>query len=221
MINAIGQLLPLMIAVALSTVPILVTVTVLLSPGSSTSRFFLTGWLLGLLAITGVFTLALQSFPPASARSSEPALGVAQIVIGFGLIAYGIFLLTRMRTAAPQTELPRWLRAVGTVRPITALGLAIVLNLRLKALLLSAAAALILGTSRLSVPETLIALAIFVGVGGSSVAVPIVLALANPEMRQRPLEATRQWIIRNNRAVTLVVVFIVATVILGDGMTHL
>jgi hypothetical protein len=113
------------------------------------------------------------------------------------------------------------LRAVGTIRPVAALGLAIALTLRPKALLVSTAAALIIGTSRLTVPETVIVLAVFVAVGGSSVAVPIILALGNPTMMRRPLEASRNWIIRNSRTVTLVVVFLIGTFVLGDGMTRL
>jgi hypothetical protein len=67
MINVIGQLLPLMVAVALSTVPILVTVTVLLAPRSSSSAlFFLIGTLLGSFAVTGVLTLILLQFPASS-----------------------------------------------------------------------------------------------------------------------------------------------------------
>jgi hypothetical protein len=222
MINAIGQLLPLMVAVALSTVPILVTVTILLAPRSSPAAlFFLIGSLLGSFAVTGVLTLILLQFPAASARRMQPGVGVAEIVLGFGLIAYGVVLLIRSRGTTPQTELPRWLRAVGTIRPTAALGLAVALALRPKALLLSTAAALILGTSRLTVGETVVVLAIFVGVGGSSVAVPIILTLANPHMMRPPLEASRGWITRNSRTVSLVVVFLVGTFVLGDGMTRL
>jgi hypothetical protein len=222
MINVIGQLLPLMVAVALSTVPILVTVTVLLAPRSSSSAlFFLIGTLLGSFAVTGVLTLILLQFPASSSRPMQPGVGVAEIVLGCGLLAYGVVLLIRSRGASPQTELPKWLRAVGTIRPVAALGLGIALTLRPKALLVSTAAALIIGTSRLTVPETVIVLAVFVAVGGSSVAVPIILALGNPTMMRRPLEASRNWIIRNSRTVTLVVVFLIGTFVLGDGMTRL
>jgi hypothetical protein len=222
MINAIGQLLPLMVAVALSTVPILVTVTILLAPRSSSAAlFFLIGSLAGSFAVTGVLTLILMQFPAASSRRNEPGVGVAEIVLGCALIAYGVLLLVRSRGSSPQTELPKWLRAVGTVRPSAALGLAVALTLRPKAILLSTAAALILGTSGLKVAETVIVLGIFVIVGGSSVAVPIILTLANPRMMRRPLESSRQWIVRNSRTVSLVVVFIVGTFVLGHGMTLL
>jgi Sap, sulfolipid-1-addressing protein len=223
MINVIGQLLPLMVAVALSSVPIMVTVTILLAPKSGRTAFaFLIGWFLGLFVVTGVLTLVLQSvIPGATTRRSEPTVGVIEIVIGLLLIGYGVVLLVRSRNADAQTELPKWLRAVGTMRPLTSLGLALLLNIRPKSLLLSTTAALILGTTRLPVSETVIVLLVFTAVGGSTVGVPIVLALVNPRMMRRPLQATEGWLVRNSRTVTVVVAAIVGTVVLGDGLTRL
>jgi Sap, sulfolipid-1-addressing protein len=224
MVNVIGQLLPLMVAVALSSVPIMVTVTILLTPKSRRTAFaFLIGWLLGLLLVSGILTLVLQSIPSASRRRAQPTVGITEIVIGCLLIGYGLFLLVRSRgrEVNTRTELPKWLRAVGTMKPVPSAGLALLLNVRPKSLLLSATAALILGTSGLPVPETVVVLLIFVVVGGSTVSVPIVLTLVNPDMMRRPLQSTERWLLRNSRTVTLVVALIIGTVVLGDGMTRL
>lgn len=221
MINTIGELLPLMVAVALSTVPILVTVTILLTPNSNrTAIGFLIGWLVGMFAVTGLLALLLQTIPRASARHNQPAVGIVEIVFGLALIAYGLFLIVRRNSLAPRTEMPRWLRSVGDLKFFPALALGVGLNLRPKAVLLSSTAGIILGTSRLSVGETVAVLVIFVAVGGSTVGVPVTLAILRPRTMHRPLGATKAWIIRNTRTVTLVVVFIAGAIILGDGMTR-
>lgn len=221
MINAVGELLPLMVAVALSSVPILVTVTILLTPNSNRTAFaFLVGWVVGMFAVTGVLALLLQTIPRASARHNQPTVGIVEIVFGLSLIAYGLFLVFRGESRAPRTELPRWLRSVRDLKPIPALALGIGLNLRPKALLLSSTAGIILGTSRLSVGETVTVLVIFVAIGGSTVWVPVTLAILRPRTMHRPLEATKAWITRNTRTVTLVVVFIAGAIVLGDGMTR-
>lgn len=223
MINAVGELLPLMVAVAISTVPILVTVTILLAPDSRTTAIsFLVGWLVGMFVVTGLLALVLQALPRAAAPHAQPTVGIVEIVIGCALLGYGVFLVTRRRTlSSPRTELPGWLRSVGELRAPASFGLAVALNLRPKAILLSATAGIILGTSRLTLGQTVGVLLIFVAVGGSTVGVPVILAVARPQTMRRPLQATESWITRNSRTVTVVVVFIAGAVVLGDGMTRL
>jgi hypothetical protein len=221
-VNIVGQLLPLMIALALSTVPITVTVTLLLAPRSRPAAVgFLIGWLVGLFVVAGLLTLFVQALPSSTARGSQPTVGYVEIVLGFATLGYGVVLGVRGRGRSPETELPKWLTSVGNMRPLASFGLAFVLNLRPKSILLCGAAALILGSSRLEVSEIVIVLLIFVAVSGSTVAVPIVLSLVSPRMMRRPLEATERWIVRNARTVTTVVVFVIGTVMIGNGMTRL
>src|SRR4051812_41445281 len=222
MINAIGQLLPLMVAVALSSVPMMVTVTILLTPRSGPSALlFLIGSLVGMFAVTGLLALTVQAVPASSARRDQDVVGADAVVLGLALIVYAVVQFVRSRRSGAQTELPRLVRSVGSIRPVPALGLGLVLNLRPKALLLSTSAAVLLGTTRLSLPETVVVLLVFVLVGGSTISVPVVLALANPEKMHRPLEATSQWLVRNSATVTGAVAFLVGTFVLGDGMTRL
>jgi hypothetical protein len=250
MLSVVGQILPLALAVALSSVPITATLTILLSPaGSGSALAFMIGWLVGLFGVVAIFAFALRAVPPPDeAPSAQPAIGIAEIVIGVGLVGYAVVRFIQRRPARlaqlaasegsdagtpealdpgvpdpdlPDPELPRWLRAVGTLKPWPALGLGIILNLRPKALLLAIAAGLIIGPSGLGAGETTIVLLIFLVLGGSTVAVPVILSLARPALMQRPLRAAESWIVRNSGTVTLIVMLIVGTVVLGDGLTRL
>jgi Sap, sulfolipid-1-addressing protein len=222
MVSVLGELLPLMVALALSTVPIMVTVTLLLAPSSGPSALaFLIGWLLGLFVIAGGLCLIVQALPRTALSRDTPVVGFLEIVLGLGLIGSGIFLAVRARSGSPQTELPRWVRTAGTMRPSAAFWLAVALNLRPKALVLLTAAALNLGTTRLTGAEVVIVLLLFVAVSGSSVAVPIVLALADRDAMQRPLRAIEQWIVRRGRIVTIIAAFLIGAVLIWHGTTRL
>jgi Sap, sulfolipid-1-addressing protein len=220
--GVLGQLLPVMVAIALSSVPVMVTVTILLAPGSRRSALlFLAGWLAGMFAVPGLLTWGFQSVPGASSRRNQGTVGAIEVVLGLALMAYGIVRFVRRRRSPPPTELPKPLRSVGAIRPGAALGLGLLLNLRPKALLLSASAAVIIGTSGLAASEAAVALLLLVAVGGSTVTVPVVLAVTDPDGMRRPLEATRTWLIRHSSAVTAIVAFAVGAFVLGTGVTQL
>lgn len=222
MIAVLGHLLPLMLAVALSSVPIMVVVTILLTPASRSSALtFLIGWLIGIFGVAALLTLGLMAVPRTWVFRNQALIGIVEIVVGCGVLAWAVILFVRTRASHPQSQLPRWLRMVGTIRPLTAFGLALLLNLRPKALLLATAAALVLGGSRLSPGETVIALLIFTVVGGSTIGVPVVYTLARPRAARRPLEAAERWIVRNSATVTLVMLLVIGTVVIGNGMTRL
>jgi Sap, sulfolipid-1-addressing protein len=222
MLGVLGQLLPLMLALALSSVPVLVTVTILLAPSAGrTALAFLIGWLLGLFLLTGGLALIVQSIPPWRTGRNQPAIGFVEIVLGLGLVGFAVLLIFRRRGASARTELPRWARSVGSMRPLASFGLALALNLRPKSLLLATAAALILGTNGLGISEIVLVLLVFVVVSGSSVAVPIILALADPAAMEPKLHSMEDWILRNSRTVAFTVSLIIGVVLIGDGLTKL
>jgi hypothetical protein len=222
MLGVIGELLPIALAVALSSVPIMATVTILLSPtGARPALAFLISWVAGMFLVAGVFSLFLQTAPLGPTTASQPTIGVAEMVVGVALSGYGLWMLLRRRPTTPSSELPRWLRAVGTVRPSAAAGLALVLNVRPKALLLAAATGLFIGPAHLNPPDATICLALYTVIGASTVGVPVILALTHPGTIERPLRAAKAWIARNSRSVTLVVVIVVGVVVFGNGLARL
>ena len=222
MVQTVGQLLPLAVCIALSTVPIIVTITLLLGPRSRGSSLgFLLGWVIGMYLVVTILYLLASALPGTRLPSYRPLVGWVEIVVGLTLIAYGVVAFIRRPKQRPEAELPRWISAIGTVRPITAFGLAIVLSLRPKALLISVAASLVVAGSSLGFTASLIVFAIFVGIGAATVLVPVVVSLARPNAMKRPLESAQAWISRNSRTVTTVAVLVVGTVIVGHGMTEL
>ncbi|HEX5730294.1 GAP family protein, partial [Microbacterium sp.] len=64
--SVIGDILPLAIGIAISPIPIIAVILLLLSPkAKGTSIGFLLGWVLGIVAAVTVFTLLSSVIPDA------------------------------------------------------------------------------------------------------------------------------------------------------------
>src|SRR5687767_10294001 len=115
MLSAIGQLLPLALAVAISSVPIMATILILLSPRRGQSAVpFLVGWVLGILVVVSLSTLFAQVVPAArSPRRADTTIGTIEILIGVALVVIAIIAWRRARHN-PSDAMPKWLNAVGT-----------------------------------------------------------------------------------------------------------
>lgn len=219
--QALGHLLPISVASALSSVPIMATILILLSKNNRSSSVpYLTGWVLGIASMVASFVL-LASFLP------EPALGgqqtfnaLAQIVIGLALVVLAIIVWRRSRGKPVGAE-PKWLASVGLLGPWSSFGFGVVLNLRPKSILLSAAAALSVAGAGLTVGEAGVVIAIYTVLSASTVAIPVIGALVSPVKVEAWLHGARAWFGRNNRTVTILILLMIGVVIVGNGLIRL
>jgi Sap, sulfolipid-1-addressing protein len=219
--EVLGRLLPIAVAVAISSVPITATIMILLSPNQRRSSLpFLIGWILGIAAMIVIFTLGAAAIPARATAHPQEILAIAQIVIGLALEAFAL-ILWRRSAEQPSQELPRWLRAVGSLRGWQALGLAFVLNVRPKSILLSAAAGLSMRTQPLTVGESVVAIAVYTVISASTVGIPVIFTLAAPKKAEPRLIIVRDWIVKNNRIVTILIMVMIGFVIIGNGLTRL
>jgi hypothetical protein len=222
MLDAIGHVLPIALAVAISSVPIMATILILLSPKRGRSALpFLIGWVLGIAAVVWACTLFAQLIPTArSSRRPETAIGIAEILVGLTLVVVGI-IAWRRAVKNPSTAMPKWLSAVDSFGPWAAFGVAFALNVRPKGLLLAIAAGLAIRADDLSWGESAVVIAIYTLVGASTVAVPIIMTLAAPERMRPRLLVAQDWITRNNGVLTGLILVIIGVVILGTGLGRL
>jgi Sap, sulfolipid-1-addressing protein len=221
MLSAFGTLLPIALAAAVSSVPITLTILILLSPKRNRLAIpFLIGWVVGMAVVVGLSALGAASLPIRSIRTTQKAIGVAEIIVGAALLV--IAVLTWRRAAKGHTaSRSRWLDSVDRLGPATALGLALVLNLRPKGLLLGAAAGLAIAGARLNGTDAVIMIVVYLALASSTVTVPIIATLASPSRMQPRLVSARDWLDRNGGHITVVILLMVGLVILGDGLTRL
>ena len=223
MLSALGQVLPIAVAVAFSSVPITATILILLSPKRNISgAAFLIGWVAGLTIVVSVAAYGAQALPIATVRTQQTAFGIAGIVIGAALVVFGVVSGVRAaRHPAAPAQGAKWLSAVRSFGPWPSFGLAVILNFRPKGLLLGVAAGLAIGSGGLSESDTVIAVAFYVVISASTVAVPIVSTIAMPELMQPRLVRTQEWLELHGRLVTALLMGLIGVVILGAGLAQL
>jgi hypothetical protein len=220
-VQAIGHVLPIALAVALSSVPIMATIFILLSSNRSRSALpFMIGWVLGLFVVVSLSALAAQLVPaPRGPRRPEPAVGAIEILVGLALVVLGILSLRRARRASVPA-MPKFFDGQRKLGPWESFGLAIILNLRPKGLLLAIAAGLTIRGDTGSLTEALIVVVIYTLIAASTVVVPIVATLVAPARMVPRLESTRDWLVRNGEAMTSLIVIMIGVVIIGMGMAR-
>ncbi|MET4636819.1 GAP family protein [Mycetocola sp. 2940] len=221
MTEAIGQILPLAIAVALSTIPILSAILILLSDAKPlVSVMLLIGWAVGMFLVLAVLTIGFGLVPTSFRRRDDTAVGVIRILLGSALLVYPIVTWRRRHRRQPS-ESPRWMSALDRINAWGALGFGGALALRPKNLILSVAGAVVIRDASLRAGDAVVVIVVFTLVGVSTVALPIIGYLLAPEKARNPLEATRKWIIANSDALMLGVALMAGAVIIGSGLTKL
>jgi hypothetical protein len=218
---ALGEILPIAVAVAFSSVPIMAAILILLAPNNRRSSIaFLVGWALGLAVVILAFTLLAYLIPSAPPRRSQVAIGVLLIVIGAAVLVLAI-VVWRRGAGRPTAELPQWLSNVGNLHPWQSFGLALLLNIRPKAILLSAAGGLSIRAAQLSTAETAIVIGVYTVLSASAVAFPVIASLVAPAKTQSGLVRARSWITDNGRIVGALILVIIGVVIIGHGLALL
>ncbi len=221
MLSAFGQLLPLAVAVAVSSVPITLTILILLSPRRNRVAVpFLIGWVVGMAAVVVLAALGANALPIKPFRTTQKAIGIAEIIVGVGVLVIAV-LTWRRGAKAPEARRSRWLDSVERLGPVTALGLAVLLNLRPKGLLLGTAAGLVIAGARLTGTDAAIVIAIYLALASATVTVPIIATLVSPTRMQPRLVVARDWLDHNGGHITVVVLLLVGFVILGAGLTRI
>lgn len=217
---AIGDTLPLALGIAISPIPIIAAILMLLSPKArGTSIGFLIGWVLGIVLAVVVFTLLAGVIPATDPNESQPIAGTVKIVLG----ALLLLLALRQWRSRPQPgegeKLPAWMGAIDSMTTGRAFVLAVILAaVNPKNLLLAAGAGVAIGTAGLTTGEATIVILIFVLLAASSVAVPVIAYLAATDRMRRPLDALRGWLVHNNATVMAVLLLVIGTVLLGKGI---
>ncbi|WP_374008220.1 GAP family protein [Leifsonia sp. LS-T14] len=219
--DALGHLLPLAVAGAISSVTITAAIIILLSPNQRRSSIpFLLGLVVGIGTVTFVFALFARTLPLSPNRTPQVAIGIVEIVIGIALEVLAV-VEWRRRPRTPSAAEPRWLRTVGALGPWSSLALGFGLAVRPKAILLSIAAGLAISGATLTGWQFAVSLAVYTLISTSTVIALVVVALSSSKRTRPWLESTRTWIAGNGSLITVVVLAIVGVFVLGNGLIRM
>jgi len=215
----IGELLPLAVAVAISPLPIIAAILMLLSARArSTSLGFLLGWLAGIIVAVVVFTLLGSLIEPGD-DGPKPVAGVIKIVLGVLLLLLAVGQWRKRPKPGEQPALPKWMAAIDTITPVASLGLGFLLAaVNPKNLMMAVAAGVTVGGSTLSGGLDVAAIAIYVVIAASTVAIPVVAFLIAANRLRPALDALRVWLLANNATVMAVLLLVLGVANIGKGI---
>ena len=217
--EVIGELLPLALGIAISPVPIIAVILILLSEHPvAPSLGFAVGWVLGVTAVLVVVTLLIG---PAAGATGSPSLvaSVLKIILGAAAVLLGIRQWRSRPKAGATPEMPKWMASMSHVSVGRALGLGALLSgVNPKNLTLCIAAGVTLGSAELSTGDVVIAAVVFVLIASSTVVGPVLAYLAARDRMQGPLDELRGWLTLHNAAVMSVLLLVIGVSILGKGL---
>ncbi|KJQ53195.1 GAP family protein [Microbacterium sp. SA39] len=216
----IGQLLPLALGIAISPIPIIAGILMLMSPRArSTGVGFLLGWLLGIAVVATVFTLLSSVLPDESDDTAKPILGVVQLVLGALLLLLALKQWRGRPRDGATPAMPKWMQQIDGMSFVAALGLGLLLSgPNPKNLLLGASAGMTLGAAGLAAGEVALLIGVFTVLAGSTVLVPVVGFLFAAEKLRAPLDRLRDWLQAENAVIMTVLLLVLGVVVIGKGL---
>ena len=114
----IGDLLPLAVGVAVSPVPVIAVILMLLAPrAGGTSAGFLVGWVLGIVVATVVFTLVAGATDLGSTDDPSALASWVKLILGVLLLVLAVRDLRAKPAADGKPALPKWMSAIDAMTP--------------------------------------------------------------------------------------------------------
>lgn len=221
MLTVLTSLAAFALAGALSSVPVSVTIMILLSPAPRRSALpFLAGALAGSTAVVGLSALGLHAAPVRPALDGAAFPAFLGILAGGALVVYAVYLIsTRARGGTGRMERlqGRFASSRGWKYAVLGVGL----NLRPKAILLAVAAGAVIGVRNAAPVEGSALVLAYAVVAQSAVVAPIAFWLHAPERAQLYLGRVSAWLQRNGRTVTGAAALFIGIFLAGYNLLRL
>jgi threonine/homoserine/homoserine lactone efflux protein len=221
--EVIGELLPVALGVAISPVPMIAVILMLLAPhAKAASVGFLVGWVAGIAVVVVVVALVVDPVDDSEAGDQPTFVSILKIVLGAAAVLLAVRQWRSRPRAGQEPVMPAWMSAIDSISPGKALGLGALLSgVNPKNLALCLAGGVTIGAGELTSGQTVLAVAVFVVVGSCSVAIPVAGYLVAQQRMQGPLDELREWLTLHNSAVMTVLLLVIGVAILGKGLSGL
>jgi len=217
--EAIGQILSLAVGVALSPVPIIAVILMLVTPRArANGPALVVGWIVG-LALVG--TIVLLAAPSAASEDGEPEtwVSVLKLVLGIGLVLIALRQWRGRPHEGEEAPTPKWMGAIDSFTPVKSLGAGIALSAaNPKNLLLAVGAAAAIVQTGAAGGEQALAYAIFALIGTLGVGAPVAIYFALGERSGPILDRLKTWMSRNNAVIMAVLCLVIGAKLVGDAI---
>jgi threonine/homoserine/homoserine lactone efflux protein len=219
--TAVGDILPLALGMAISPIPIIAAILMLLSPKARSNGVgFLLGWIIGIIVAITLFTLLASVIPTSDPDTAKPIKGTIQLVLGALLLVLAVGQWRKRPRKGQEVVLPKWMQAIDKVRFPAAFGLGFLLAAAVnpKNLIMSAGAGTAIATAGLPLEEDIVVIAIFTLISASTIAIPVIAYLFAADRLRRPLGELREWLGKENSIIMAVLLLVIGVSMIGKGI---
>lgn len=221
--QAIGDILPLAIGVALSPLSITAIALMLGTPRArSNGPAFAIGWAAG-MAIVGTIVLIVADEIGAE-EDGAPATWASVLKLALG----ALFLLLAARTwrtrPAPgqEPQTPKWMATVDTFTAGKSLAAGALLSgVGPKNLPLTIAAATVIAAAGIPAGEQAVALAVFVALASITILAPLVIYFTMGTRGREILDGLKSWMVHYNAVIMTVLLLVLGVALIGDSIAGL
>ena len=212
------DVVPMAVGVALSPIPAIVMVLVLLAPvGVAGGAGLLVGRLFGLVLMVSVFVLLAEGLD--GAFGSTAAAAALRVVLGLALVWFGISKWRARPGSDQEPELPSWMTAIDRFSVPGAVRTGFLMTVaNPKEIAFCAGAGLVVGGSTLALGPALAVAGVFSVVACTTLIVPLVAIAVAGSRLDNALGSTRDWLVRNNSAGLAAVLLVIGVLLLRSGL---
>lgn len=218
--EAIGQTLPLAVAVALSPIPIIASILIATTPHARTNGpAYVVGCFVG-LAIVGTIVL-LVAGPSDASEDGQPAtwVNVVKLVLGALLVLVALKEWRGRPRGGEVPETPKWMEAIDRFTLARSFGTGVLLSgANPKNLLLAVGAAATIAQTGIPGGEQAIAYAVFALIGTIGVAAPVVIYFALGDRSGPLLDRLKTWMAAHNAVIMAVLCLVIGAKLIGDAI---
>lgn len=222
MLQVLGDVLPTALGLAISPIPIIAAVLLLLTPKArSVSIAYLLGMLLGIFVVTAVFSLIGGVLPEPGSGGSKPVVGVIQLMLGLLAVAFAMMQWRKRPREGVEPTVPKWMAGLEQLSVPAVFGLGLLLSAaNPKNLILAANAGVTIGAASVPAAQAIVLIVIVVLIGSSTVLLPVLGNLIWGRQLQKPLERLQQELRRDNAVIMAVLMLIIGVQMIGKAIGH-
>jgi threonine/homoserine/homoserine lactone efflux protein len=218
--EAIGDILPLAIGVALSPVPIIAIVLMLGTQRARTNGpAFAVGWIAGLTVVGGILLAVTSGASDGGDDDPETWAGVVRLVFGVLFLLLAVHTWRRRPRAGQEAAMPKWMQAIDGFTTPKSLGAGFLLSgINPKNLALTVAAAAAIAATGIPTEEAAVALAVFVAIGSLSILTPVGIYFLLEVRAASILNGVKNWMAAHNAAIMSVLLLVLGAKLVGDAI---
>ncbi len=219
--TVLGEILPLLIVVAVSPINIVASILLLFSkrPIANASSY-LVGFLIGVAAVLGGLTALADAIGLEPDSNRSRGASALLIALGVGLLVVAARKFAHRPGPDNQPDPPKWMQGIADFDGGKSFLVGVLVGaLNPKNIAVAVASGVVIATGELPVAQQIWVIAIYACIVSLGVAAPIVTAVVLGDRSAGVLTGWREWLDRNNGTVMAVIYLFFGVILLGKGIS--